>query len=143
MVTTQEPTMRIESQPPRAIASIRRSERLIEAYRRAHVLILAGGDGARLRSVTRILAGDDRPKQFCTLVGQEPMLVQTQRRAAQIVPPESTLLLLTRHHEAYYRELVSDLEPSSLVVQPEIEAPRRRSCTACSALRHGLRTVRS
>ena len=118
MVTTQEPTTRIEPQAPRAVASIRRSERVIEAYGRAHVLILAGGDGARLRSVTRILAGDDRPKQFCSLVGHEPMLVQTQRRAAQIVPAESTLLLLTRHHEAYYREIVSALEPSSLVVQP-------------------------
>ena len=85
----------------------------------AHVLILAGGDGTRLRSVTRAFSGDDRPKQFCALVGREPMLVQTERRAALIAPPEQTLILLTRHHEAYYRDIVSAINPSALVIQPE------------------------
>jgi mannose-1-phosphate guanylyltransferase len=117
MVTTEETTARLDPQSPRALAS-RRTERTSEADGRAHVLILAGGDGARLRSVTRVLAGDDRPKQFCALVGREPMLVQTERRAARIAPPENTLILLTRHHEAYYRELVSPINPSSLVIQP-------------------------
>ena len=30
-------------------------------------LILVGGDGVRLRPLTRHIAGDDRPKQFCAL----------------------------------------------------------------------------
>jgi mannose-1-phosphate guanylyltransferase len=84
----------------------------------ARVLILAGGDGARLRPVTRVLAGDDRPKQFCALVGQEPLLVQTARRAAGIAPPENILFLLSSHHEAYYADILSETHPSSLVVQP-------------------------
>jgi hypothetical protein len=29
-------------------------------------LVLAGGDGTRLRGLTRGMAGDDRPKQFCS-----------------------------------------------------------------------------
>lgn len=85
----------------------------------AHVLILAGGEGARTRAVTRAFSGDDRPKQFSTLVGREPLLVQTQRRAALVVPPSRTLTILTRQHEPYYRDMVSGLEPSTLVVQPE------------------------
>jgi mannose-1-phosphate guanylyltransferase len=85
----------------------------------AHVLILAGGEGTRTHSVTRAFSGDDRPKQFSTLVGREPLLVQTQRRAALVVPPSRTLTILTRHHERYYRDMVSGLAPSSLVVQPE------------------------
>ena len=117
MVTTEQPTTRLDSQTPRALASLR-SERVEEFDGRAHVLILAGGDGARLRPVTRALAGDDRPKQFCALVGRDPMLVQTERRAARIAPPENTLILLTRRHEAYYRDLVSSIDPRSLVVQP-------------------------
>ncbi|HEY1433738.1 MAG TPA: sugar phosphate nucleotidyltransferase [Thermoanaerobaculia bacterium] len=84
-----------------------------------HVLILAGGDGTRLRSVTRVLAGDDRPKQFCALVGREPLLVETARRAAAVAHADQTLLILTRPHEEYYRELLSDVDPASLVVQPE------------------------
>ena len=32
-------------------------------------LILAGGDGKRLLPLTRRIAGDDRPKQFCAVLG--------------------------------------------------------------------------
>jgi mannose-1-phosphate guanylyltransferase len=117
MVTTEQPTTGLDSQTPLALASMR-YERVDEFDGRAHVLIMAGGDGARLRPVTRALAGDDRPKQFCALVGRDPMLVQTERRAAKIAPPENTLILLTRRHEAYYRDLVSSINPASLVVQP-------------------------
>src|SRR5450631_963293 len=84
----------------------------------AHVLILAGGEGLRARPVTRALFGDDRPKQFCALVGREPLIVQAQRRASLVVPPSRTLLVLTRGHEPYYRGLVSGIPDSSLVIQP-------------------------
>ena len=120
MTTTDEADVdrRDPQSSPVAMSAARRSERIRKPRGAAHVLILAGGDGARLRSVTRVLAGDDRPKQFCSLVGSEPLLVQTQRRAALIAPPERTLILLTRHHEAYYRSLVSAINPASLVIQP-------------------------
>jgi mannose-1-phosphate guanylyltransferase len=84
----------------------------------AHVLILAGGDGIRARPVTRALFGDDRPKQFCALVGKEPLIVQAQKRASLVVPPSRTLLVLTRGHEPYYRGLVYGIPASSLVIQP-------------------------
>ena len=34
-------------------------------------MVLAGGDGVRLRPLTRLICGDDRPKQFCPIVGSE------------------------------------------------------------------------
>jgi mannose-1-phosphate guanylyltransferase len=84
-----------------------------------HVLILAGGEGTRLRTLTRALSGDDRPKQFCALIGRESLLEDTRRRAAMLVPDEQTFLVLMRHHEPYYQDIVSDAPPSSLVIQPE------------------------
>ena len=36
-------------------------------------VILAGGDGTRLRSLTRRITGDERPKQFCPLIGQNTL----------------------------------------------------------------------
>ena len=57
----------------------------------AAALILAGGDGTRLRALTRRLAGDDRPKQFCALLGEQTLLEQTRRRAARLIAPARTL----------------------------------------------------
>jgi len=37
---------------------------------RRWAVILAGGDGVRLRSMTRGITGDERPKQFCALVSR-------------------------------------------------------------------------
>ena len=51
-------------------------------------MILAGGDGARLRSLTRRIAGDERPKQFCRLLGEKTLLEQTRRRAMYLLSPE-------------------------------------------------------
>ena len=64
-------------------------------------VILAGGDGVRLRSMTRSIAGDDRPKQFCALVGDETLLTETRRRAALAVPAHRTLVVVNRAHERF------------------------------------------
>jgi mannose-1-phosphate guanylyltransferase len=81
-------------------------------------IILAGGDGTRLRPLTRVLAGDERPKQFCALLGDETLLDQTRGRVALAVPPAQTLFVLTRTHEHFYEPLLSDVPRERLVVQP-------------------------
>jgi mannose-1-phosphate guanylyltransferase len=82
-------------------------------------VLLAGGDGTRLRSLTRRIAGDDRPKQFCTILGRETLLDQTCRRAAQIIPSDRTLVVLTAAHERFYAPLLSNGLSRRAVVQPE------------------------
>jgi mannose-1-phosphate guanylyltransferase len=79
-------------------------------------VILAGGDGARLRSFTRTITGDDRPKQFAPVIGGQTLLDQTRKRAALSVPEERTLLVVTKTHERFYRH-ISD--GANLLVQPE------------------------
>ena len=36
--------------------------------------IMAGGDGRRLQAFTQLIAGDERPKQFCRLFGGNSLL---------------------------------------------------------------------
>lgn len=82
-------------------------------------IILAGGDGTRLASLTRRLEGDARPKQFCRLIGDDTLLEQTRRRARILIAPERLVTVVTRHHERFYRPALADAPPSSIVEQPE------------------------
>lgn len=85
----------------------------------AWAVILAGGDGVRLRSLTRGITGDDRPKQFCALVGEDALLTETRRRAALAVPAHRTLVVVNRAHERFYTPLLADLRVPALAAQPE------------------------
>lgn len=82
-------------------------------------IVLAGGDGTRLRSLTRALSGDERPKQFCALVGGETLLEQTYRRVGMLVAPARTLTVVTGHHERHYAPVFAGVPRSLVVVQPQ------------------------
>jgi mannose-1-phosphate guanylyltransferase len=82
-------------------------------------LILAGGDGTRLRPLTQRIGDPDRPKQFCRLLGDETLLDRTRRRTALVIPSERTLLVVTRHHERFYAPLLRDAPPACVVSQAE------------------------
>jgi len=82
-------------------------------------VILAGGDGTRLRPLTEHLTGDARPKQFCRLFDGVTLLDQTRRRADLIIRPDRQLVVVTRAHAPYYADLTRELLPGRLVVQPQ------------------------
>src|SRR5271155_4976042 len=86
--------------------------------RRDWGVILAGGDGERLRPLTRLIAGDDRPKQFCPLLGgKKTLLEQTRRRTARAVPASQTLFVLANRHQRYYTEELAQIPSSRMIVQ--------------------------
>jgi mannose-1-phosphate guanylyltransferase len=81
-------------------------------------LILSGGEGIRLRPLARLLSGDNRPKQFCRLLGCNTLLAQTMLRIVDVISPEQTLILLTKSHERFYRKEIADLAAHRIVEQP-------------------------
>ena len=82
-------------------------------------IILAGGDGTRLKPLTRAISGDDRPKQFCPIIGERTLLEQTQQRVALLLNPAQTFTVVTRTHEPFYQEQLKDRSNNRLLVQPE------------------------
>jgi mannose-1-phosphate guanylyltransferase len=81
-------------------------------------VILAGGDGKRLLPLTRKITGDDRPKQFCALAGDETLLEQTRQRVSRVVPEQQALLVLTRSHERFYQNQLAGVRSGNMLVQP-------------------------
>jgi mannose-1-phosphate guanylyltransferase len=81
-------------------------------------VILAGGEGVRLRSLTRLISGDDTPKQFCPLVGGQTLLANTRQRIAPYIAPERTLFVLSKSHERFYTGELSEIPSAQMLVQP-------------------------
>ncbi len=84
-----------------------------------YAVILAGGEGSRLKSLTRAITGDERPKQFCSILNGETLLDVTRRRTALKIKTENTFFSLTKKHEKFYKRILSDVPKLRQVVQPE------------------------
>jgi mannose-1-phosphate guanylyltransferase len=81
-------------------------------------IVLAGGSGTRLRSFTRRLYGDDRPKQYCAIIGRRTMLQHTHDRALMLVEPDRLLTVVSHDHLPYAREQIYPCFRDHLIVQP-------------------------
>src|SRR5918996_631440 len=81
-------------------------------------VILAGGDGTRLQSMTRAITGDNRPKQFVPVIGRTTLLDQTRRRVALSIEPSRTLIVVTQKHRRFYESLAEEIPAALLLEQP-------------------------
>jgi len=81
-------------------------------------VLLAGGDGVRLRGLTERIVGDDRPKQFCPIVGAESLLRQTRNRLDPLFARDRQAFVVSRAHERYYSKELADVEESLIIAQP-------------------------
>ena len=82
-------------------------------------VILAGGDGTRLLPLTRRIAGDDRPNQFCPIINGKTLLDVTRKRVELRLPPRKTMFVLTQKHAQYYNDALAGVPRENLVVQPK------------------------
>lgn len=92
--------------------------RLIITMRNRCAIILAGGDGTRLQSMTRAITGDNRPKQFAPVIGGSTLLDQTRRRVARSVTPSHTFVVVTQKHRRFYEPLANEIPRNLLLEQP-------------------------
>src|SRR5262249_31613128 len=81
-------------------------------------LVLAGGDGTRLRNLTHLIAGAPIPKQYCRILGPRSLLETTLARIAPLVGAERTLAIINHDHLAIAGAQLMGLDPRNVLVQP-------------------------
>ena len=74
-------------------------------------IVLAGGEGTRLRALTRRITGAEAPKQFCPLIGSKSLLEQTYDRVSSLIPPDRTVTVVNRAGDRLAPLLISTHRP--------------------------------
>jgi mannose-1-phosphate guanylyltransferase len=82
-------------------------------------VVLAGGEGSRLRSLTTLAGGIAVPKQFCSLRGGASLLDEALQRAAAVAPVQHICAVVAEHHARWWCRSLAGLEPANVFVQPQ------------------------
>lgn len=80
-------------------------------------LVLAAGDGTRLRALTT-RNGIATPKQYCSLRGGRSLLGDALVRAARCVPRKRVLVVVAEEHRRFWKRELADLPADNVIVQP-------------------------
>jgi mannose-1-phosphate guanylyltransferase len=67
-------------------------------------IVLAGGQGLRLRRLVRRIHGEERPKQFATVTSERSLLRETLERIALLAPCDRTVIVTRADHAHYLLE---------------------------------------
>lgn len=81
-------------------------------------LVLAAGEGSRLRSLTTDVAGVAVPKQFCSVGTGESLLGASLARARRVATPDRIVTVVAAEHERWWRLEVAELPAANVIVQP-------------------------
>jgi mannose-1-phosphate guanylyltransferase len=82
-------------------------------------IVLAGGEGTRLRPLVHRICGDDRPKQFAALLDSRSLLHATLDRVGRKIPIENTVVITSLWHAPYAAAEFAAGPVPKLLVQPK------------------------
>ncbi|MCL4218604.1 MAG: NTP transferase domain-containing protein [Candidatus Hydrogenedentes bacterium] len=81
-------------------------------------IVLAGGNGSRMRPFIENWLGEPRPKQYCRFVGTRSMLKHTVDRAAELAPASQIVTIIGKGHRSFLETERPPL-PGRVIEQPE------------------------
>ena len=95
------------------------SEDVFSGVKRNHWgIILAGGEGKRLKNFISRIFGVEKPKQYCNIIGTKSLIRQTRDRALKVIPKERLVTILNKEHIKFASEEIGDQPPDTFVIQP-------------------------
>jgi mannose-1-phosphate guanylyltransferase len=81
-------------------------------------IVLAAGDGTRLRPLTTANSGAVVPKQFCSLRGGPSLLRDALSRAGAVAAPHRISTVVAETHRRWWEPELWSLPPENVIVQP-------------------------
>jgi mannose-1-phosphate guanylyltransferase len=81
-------------------------------------LVLAAGEGSRLRGLTRNENGVSIPKQFCSLQGGPCLLQEALQRATAVAPLQRICSVVSNQHRQWWAPILSYLPERNVITQP-------------------------
>jgi mannose-1-phosphate guanylyltransferase len=82
-------------------------------------VVLAGGDGRRLRTLTTTLSGVAVPKQYCSLWGGPSLLEEALVRAASITSLERICTVVGAEHRRWWSTSLAQQPGDCIIMQPQ------------------------
>jgi mannose-1-phosphate guanylyltransferase len=82
-------------------------------------LVLAGGDGNRLRSLTTTASGIAIPKQYCSLHGEKTLLDNALSRAETVTAKHRVCTIVAAQHRSWWASLLNKYSAEHIVEQPK------------------------
>ena len=82
-------------------------------------MILAGGEGERVRPLVHRWLGQHRPKQYCTFTGTRSMFQHTVDRALAVAPAERIIAIAARSHQHDVTAQLDRRPIHAVLLQPE------------------------
>jgi mannose-1-phosphate guanylyltransferase len=81
-------------------------------------IVLAGGEGSRLHSLTTIASGVAIPKQFCSLRGGDSLLRDALKRAVSIASLDHGCVVVSQRHRRWWDSALTGVAAANTIVQP-------------------------
>jgi mannose-1-phosphate guanylyltransferase len=91
----------------------------MDSYGNTWAVVLAGGDGNRLRSLTTMSNGVAVPKQFCSLWGDTCLLEEALMRGAAVAPMRRICTVVAAPHRRWWSTPLARLLNDNVIVQPK------------------------
>lgn len=81
-------------------------------------VVLAGGDGRRMATVTNDPQGQHVPKQFCRFGSERPLLQRALERASRHADRAHTLVIVQAAHRPWWNPELQGVPAENILVQP-------------------------
>jgi mannose-1-phosphate guanylyltransferase len=81
-------------------------------------VVLAGGDGQRVASLTTGDDGRPVPKQYCSFGGRKSMIRWAFARALGVVPHHRILFVVAEQHRLHWERELADVAAENILIQP-------------------------